>query len=231
MSRASFLLLKEQGVFRAPPINLTANLIISIVCIFSHDFVGLVDIDANIDEICDPDFEFKFGFNPFRFIADYLKWWHPNSAEQRVQDRIKASEFLNARLTAAKVHCGEESESDITAKSFESGIVYGPVIAPISESSVSVVAMAVLQEGHIAFELSTSSDFSEIVQRFDIEVGKSAVARTLFDGLKPSKKYFVRCSLFSAGELKRQSEHAIKLQKAAEAEVKYADLGYAIIVK
>ena len=34
---------------------------------------GLPEYDMKMDEIPDPDFEFKYGFNPLTYISDYLK--------------------------------------------------------------------------------------------------------------------------------------------------------------
>jgi len=182
-------------------------------------FAGLIDISVNIDELCDPNFEFQYGFNPIRFIADYLKWWHPSSAEQRIQDRELASQNLVKRALAAKIDCGLAQERTLKLLNAESGIEYGPVTTPLSESSVLVIARAVIPGGHIAFELSTSVDFSDILQRSDKSVGLLRQAKTTFENLIPSTQYFVRCSLFSEGELERQREVAVKLQAAAEAEV------------
>lgn len=176
-------------------------------------------MSVNIDDLSDPNFEFQYGFNPLRFIADYLKWWHPSSAEQRLRDRELAAMTLLNKAMAAKIEHGLTREQELMQMYTESGIVYGPMTTPISESSVLAVATGVIQSGHIAFELSSSADFSNIIQRLDVGVGRLNQAKALFENLEPSKKYFIRCSLFSAGELERQRNVAIKLQAAAEAEV------------
>jgi hypothetical protein len=176
-------------------------------------------MEVNIDDMCDPNFEFHYGFNPLRFIADYLKWWHPSSAEQRLRDREHAAMSLSSKAMTAKIECGLTREQELMRMYSESGIVYGPMTTPLSESSVLALATGVIHNGHIAFELSVTSDFSTIIQRLDVGVGRLNQAKALFENLEPSKQYFIRCSLFSAGELERQRNVAIKLQAAAEAEV------------
>ena len=66
-----------------------------------------------MDDINDPNFEFKYGFNPLKFIAEYLRWWHPTSAANRLQDRIEAASALHQSTISSKIQCGIAEETEL----------------------------------------------------------------------------------------------------------------------
>jgi hypothetical protein len=101
---------------------------------------GLEEYKMNIEDIKDPEFEFKYGFNPVKYIADYLRWWHPSSAVERRQARAAAATSLQQAAVAAKQRCGEAEEAALRAVASSSGVLYGPLVTPLSDTSVVLVA-------------------------------------------------------------------------------------------
>ena len=66
---------------------------------------------------------------------------------------------LHKTALLAKQKCGQQAEQAMRVAVASSGIVYGPLISPISETSVKIVALALQPKGHITFQLSRSTDF------------------------------------------------------------------------
>ena len=180
---------------------------------------GLEEYKMNIEDISDPHFDFKYGFNPLKYIADYLKWWHPSSAEQRREQRAADAIVLHRAMALARQHCGMAEEARLRALMVASGILYGPIATPIDDEGgrhVQVMAMAMQRSGHIIFELSNFSDFSEISNYVEADVDLSGIARAVLSDLQESSTYYVRCCFCSPGVLEAQRAAAIALQKQAE---------------
>ena len=71
--------------------------------------------------VFDPTFEFKYGFNPIKYVAEFLKWWHPSSAFQRKKDKIDACNILHGHTATAKIICGNNDENELKTASFKTG--------------------------------------------------------------------------------------------------------------
>lgn len=179
----------------------------------------LEEYKMNIEDISDPHFDFKYGFNPLKYIADYLKWWHPSSAEQRKEQRVAGAIFLHRATALARQHCGRAEEARLRTLMGRSGVLYGPIATPIDDEGgrhVQLMAMAIQGSGNIIFELSNFPDFSEISNYIEADVGPNGIARAVVSDLHESSTYFVRCCFCSPGVLEAHRAAAIALQKQAE---------------
>jgi hypothetical protein len=154
----------------------------------------------------EPIFDFQYGFNPLKFLADYLRWAHPHSVAQRELERKKAIEELQKR---AKYSLYREQVHDRLlnrAHELQSGLVWGPVTAPLSSTSIIVLCQP-LKPGQVYLEVSSDSSFSSIVYQYDsyhdpydFEDESSQDYPTelipvkfTIDQLEAGRKYFIRC--------------------------------------
>ena len=86
-----------------------------------EDFLerGCLEAPAEDDE---PRFEFTYGFNPLKFLADYIRWSHPDSVKERRLERIRCVERLKSLAEHAKVQLATSSSLRSTAVTQGSGI-------------------------------------------------------------------------------------------------------------
>ena len=51
----------------------------------------------------DPEFKFEYGFDPLKFLSDYLIWAHPETIEARRMAKVDALKRLRFRANHAKL--------------------------------------------------------------------------------------------------------------------------------
>jgi hypothetical protein len=162
----------------------------------------------------EPKFNFDYGFNPLRFLADYIKWSHPDSTITRKRERYLAMKLLIDRVTDAKKVVNTADEEKRLSERLKSGIVYGPITTSISSTSV-VVCCKVSIAGEVLFEISEDSSFSNALTRKVQTTVESLSVKAIFDDLKENTKYYVRCSFSDEEYLKLKVIEAEKAAKAA----------------
>eukprot|EP01032_Pedospumella_encystans_P027561 gene27561-31148_t len=161
----------------------------------------------------EPEFKFEYGFDPLKFLSDFIVWSHPNSVEDRRQKKIAAAKFLQLRADHARLQLSISRDLSQLANDQSSGILWGPIITPTSSTSV-MVSCKPIKLGKVIFQISKFRDFKEILQREEVFVDslndESEVAtledilpvKVTFKGLKPANKHFVRCCLSSNPEMR-----------------------------
>jgi len=104
----------------------------------------------------EPKFNFQYGFNPFTFLASYIKWAHPSSSIEREKDRQDAVTRLKKRANHARLQIATVNAlRSLSFKYSKSGIIYGPVSSPLSSTSVLLLCRAV-RPGDVVFEVAKS---------------------------------------------------------------------------
>ena len=71
---------------------------ISIPGASSKDITAQISSGGTIKKQEDgPAFNFEYGFNPLKFLAEYIKWCHPDSVAARQLEKLQAIERLTFR--------------------------------------------------------------------------------------------------------------------------------------
>jgi hypothetical protein len=159
----------------------------------------------------EPPFSYEYGFDPLKFLADYLKWAHPDSVQRRLNDKLGAQERLVFRANHAKRQLQTQEYLVSLMKKLSSGIEWGPFTAPLSSSVVRCVVKP-FKRGILYVQLSTEEDFQNIIKTYklfydpalersgvshDGEEGniEAAYLSKSFDIINLQEKvhYFIRC--------------------------------------
>ena len=83
----------------------------------------------------EPRFDFSYGFSPLQFLADYVRWSHPDSVKERRLERIRCVERLQALAVHAKRQLSTASTLRNIAMAQGSGVVWGPMCAARSPTA------------------------------------------------------------------------------------------------
>jgi len=149
----------------------------------------------------EPVFNFEYGFNHVRYLADFIKQFHPEA----VIERRKLREEEERLKRAAELHEKRQdkvcAELASLAKGMNSGIVSGPIVVPVNSSSVNVLCRAV-ESGTIILEMSRNPEVwdSDYVHGgiADVDASCGYTSTMLVDGLEGGVRYYVRACLLSA---------------------------------
>ena len=154
---------------------------------------GADDGDGDSDE---PVFRFDYGFNPLKFLAEYVLWSHPSSFAAREVEKERAAERLRFRAQHAMKQLMVSDSLRLIAKRQGSGILWGPLTSPTLEGSVMAVMQA-LRDGWIVLQVGTDPTFGDATSTVTIRVACSASTPTkaTVPDLVPGTRYFVRCCL------------------------------------
>ena len=183
--------------------------------ITEEEFLAAGGIECDDDE---PEFKFDYGFDPLKYLADYIMWAHPDTVEERKQQKLNAAQYLNYRANYAKHQLTVARELVYMAQDQASGILWGPFSTPLSCSSVLCISKP-LKLGSVVFQLCESANFAEGVKTMEVKVALTSDAsldksyhsdanledilslsaivpvKATFEDLKSGTKYFVRCCL------------------------------------
>lgn len=174
---------------------------------------------SNVD--IEPKFEYSYGFNALRYLAEYVKWAHPHSAYLRQREKLEAKKRLEDMGSHALQR--EKTRELLIQKleSLRSGILWGPFTSPISSKSAIVICQP-LRPGQVFIEVSSDEDFNDIVFKnnsnhdpYECEDESNIDYPTEFlpfkmtiDELKPGQKYYVRVmSLFNSSTIESDSDN------------------------
>lgn len=158
--------------------------------------LGSSGADDGDDSSDDPVFRFDYGFNPLKFLADYVLWSHPSSFAAREVERERAAERLRFRAQHAIKQLVVSESLRLIAKQQGSGILWGPLTSPAPAGPVTAVLQA-LRDGWIVLQVSTDASFGDVACTVTIKTACTAAAPTKLTvpDLAPGTRYFVRCCL------------------------------------
>jgi hypothetical protein len=187
----------------------------------------------------EPEFNFEYGFDPLKVLAEFIMWSHPNSVEGRRQKKIEAAKFLELRAEHARRQMHVSNSLGALAHYESSGILWGPLCSPSSSRSVVVVCKS-LKKGKVICQISKFRDFREILEKKEVTVGLQGDAeeprltdilpvKVVFKDLKPATKHFIRACLSSnpvvkAITPKKLNDMSTKVEPEEDTEEECADL-------
>ena len=157
---------------------------------------GCLDEGEDGEEVDDePAFDFRYGFNPLQFLADYVRWSHPDSVKERRLERIRCTERLQALAVHAKVQLATACSLRSTALLQGSGVVWGPVCAARSPTTVNAV-LQLKRVGTLFIEVATDAAFEAVLKVETVEVDNTDLpTRVQLEGLQPGTRYHLRAYL------------------------------------
>jgi hypothetical protein len=176
--------------------------------ITEEEFLAKGGLKCEDDE---PAFSYEYGFDPLKFLADYLKWAHPDSVQKRLNDKLSAQQSLVFRANHAKRQLQTQEYLVSLMQNLSSGIEWGPYTIPLSSSVVRCV-LKPFKRGIIYVQLSIEEDFQNILKTYkllyDPLLEKSGVSHEGEEGsieagnlsksfdlinLQEKVHYFIRC--------------------------------------
>ena len=167
--------------------------------ISEETFIQQGGIDCS-DE--DPEFNFEYGFDPLKFLADFIIWSHPDTIENRRLRKVDASLNLQKRAQHARRQLFTAQSLCDIVRNQRSGILWGPFVSPLSVSSVACTCKP-FKMGKVVVQLSYNHNFDEVLQTIEILVTSEdgnefpLPVKAVFNDLQPSTRYVVRCCLSS----------------------------------
>ena len=156
----------------------------------------------------DPEFNFEYGFDPLKFLADFILWSHPDTIENRRLRKVDASLNLQKRAQHARLQLFTAQSLCGSVRNQRSGILWGPFVSPLSVSSVACTCKP-FKMGKVVVQLSYSHNFDEVLQTIEIAVTSEEgnefplPVKVVFNDLQPSTRYVVRCCLSSNPSIRK----------------------------
>ena len=150
-----------------------------------------------------PVFKFEYGFNPLKFLADYVLWSHPDSVKERQNERLRCVQRLQFLAAHANHQLQTSTDLRTTAMTQGSGIMWGPVISPLSSTSA-LCALQALCSGNVVAQVATDNAFTNIYKTYSAEVLDEHVREPMqpvvfiLDDLLPNTRQYIRCFLTSS---------------------------------
>ena len=143
----------------------------------------------------EPRFDFSYGFSPLQFLADYVRWSHPDSVKERRLERIRCVERLQALAVHAKRQLSTASTLRNIAMAQGSGVVWGPMCAARSPTAVNAV-LQLNRAGTLFVEVATDASFQKLHKVETVEVDSVELPlQVLLQGLLPGTQYHLRAYL------------------------------------
>ena len=193
--------------------------------ISEEDFLlnGCLQDTSEADE---PRFQFEYGFNPLAFLAEYVRWSHPNSVVERRLERERCFARLQALAAHAQVQLRTADTLKTTAISQGSGVMWGPVVSVLNSTCVAGVLQAV-RAGDIFLEVSEDATFSSIFKIVTKTITEEHVADPLsfvVDGLKPNMAYHLRAYAEGVNNTVPVEKEVVEGEEEAVVESKVEDV-------
>lgn len=152
----------------------------------------------------EPKFEYNYGFNPIRFMGDFIKWAHPDTVAARRDAKSDAFERLKSIARHGVKQIDTVDNLKETIQYLRSGILWGPFTTPLSSTSVLCICQP-LKAGTIVIQVTSDDLFRSIP--YEVEHYHSPFhtaitdeypidfipAKVTISNLDPGKKYFIRC--------------------------------------
>jgi hypothetical protein len=147
-----------------------------------------------------PIFSYVYGFDPLQYLADHLRFLHPNNIYAIKDSRNAAIERLQFRAAHGCTVLDNFEKLKGLTNQLRSGILWGPFTSPSTstQSALNTVVCAcrVLREGDLIVEISKDPHFTVITKSWTQTVSDIALTQKVFMiDLEPAMKYYVRCCL------------------------------------
>ena len=173
----------------------------------------------------EPIFSYEYGFDPLIYLADYLKFLHPENIKNMRDVRGQAIDFLRFRAAHAQVQMDGLRDLQELTRRLQSGILWGPLVSPStlpSSTGMVVACKAVKDDGSdVIVEVAQDSLFAQIERTWTQRVDDALqVQKLVLDNLEPGRTYYLRCRLRSRSD--REAEDAAVAATGAE-ETKESD--------
>lgn len=143
----------------------------------------------------DPEFSYDYGFDPVKFLGQYLVWAHPDSVESRRQMKEGAFQRLQDRVAHARKQLETHQLLQTRAQNFRSGITWGPIAIVVDPTSVRL-AVRTFKAATVLMEIAASADFIEDARTFRMESveteANTFVGYVDAEKLRGDQVYFVR---------------------------------------
>eukprot|EP01039_Chlorochromonas_danica_P002975 gene2975-3243_t len=156
----------------------------------------------------EPPFIFDYGFDPFKFLSDYISWAHPRSVESRRQGKVNAQARLSFRAKHAMKQLLTQKLLVERIGQLSAGIQWGPLTHAVTGTKLIITAQP-LKPATVYVQLATDREFRHVIRTIrsnvvgdlnDGERGKNLLLHTEVGRLSPNTLYFVRCFAISFEE-------------------------------
>ena len=177
-----------------------------------------LNMDDNDNGTDEPIFSYEYGFDPLIYLADYLKFLHPENIKSMRDVRGQAIDFLRFRAAHAQVQMDGLRDLQELTRRLQSGILWGPFVSPStlpSSSGMVVACKAVKDDGNdVIVEVAIDSAFVSVDRTWTQRVDDATqVQKLVLNNLEPGRTYYLRCRLRSRDE--REAEEAAAAVAAA----------------
>lgn len=160
---------------------------------------GLIESneDANND---DPLFSYDYGFDPLQYLADYMRFLHPDNIRKiKDEHRSAANQLASQANHARKVLLNFDHLKKLATR-LRSGIIWGPFTSPcqssVSSTSDVLCACRVAKCGNLIVEISKDSQFLLIDKSWSQAVSnEDETQKVHLTSLDFGKSYYLRCHL------------------------------------
>lgn len=177
--------------------------------ITENDFVNIGALHCDDAE---PPFVYEYGFDPVKFLGQYLVWAHPDSVETRRKGKVEALNRLHSRVHHARVQLEVQESLVCRMRNYRSGIQWGPL--PLLTSTTSLRAMFRIFKGpkKVVVQLAKDDRFTpeSIVKTLAVDVAENShsnAGHVDFDNLASEAiTYFLRAVALDTSDERVQTE-------------------------
>ena len=160
---------------------------------------GLIESnrDTNND---DPPFSYDYGFDPLQYIADYMRFLHPNNIRKIKDEHRSAANQLASQANHARKVLLNFDQLKYLATRLRSGVIWGPFTSSyqssVSSTSDVLCACRVAKCGDLIVEISKDSQFLLIDRKWSQAVSnEDETQKVHLPNLEYGKPYYLRCHL------------------------------------
>lgn len=166
--------------------------------ITEEDFVGAGALQCDDKE---PEFQYEYGFDPVKFLGQYLVWAHPDSVETRRLKKVDALSRLRFRVAHARRQLHTEQILRERAQNFSSGVAWGPLALLVTATSVRL-SLRTFRAATVLVQVAADAAFSDDVRYLRLAAAETQpgvfLAKADLDRLRSKQLYHVRA--YAAGE-------------------------------
>ena len=143
----------------------------------------------------DPEFNFVYGFNPLKRLANYVRRFHPENVIARREEREKCMKQLSSRASHAKKQMRSVRDLHMISSNSLGGILYGPYVVVLSSTSAVAICRATEPNSIVVLDVSYDDTFTTCIssQESVVEIEKGLVVTFSLTSLKEGCKFYVRC--------------------------------------
>jgi hypothetical protein len=165
--------------------------------------------DGSVND--DPVFLYEYGFDPLHYVAEYLKFLHPDSIQRMRGVRADAIDFLRLRAGHAQTQLDCMDALQQLTRRLRSGVLWGPLVAPstlpsAAPGSLVCACQTVKAGGDLVVEVSSDPTFATVDRAWTVAVQDATqVQKITLTNLEPSQTYYLRCHVRPAEVVEEQS--------------------------